>query len=189
MADSEILSLSLLSDKRNGLVFKGFASALTREKSERELAEVNERIGTFGLVLTQEEIRGIIEVQHKSLTDNDRIEIGAGAVLKITEKFAQSRFIASEDFAREVSDILDLFYYIKSEVRDTVSDNDLIETMYDFYTEKCAGSFDLLAGRETDHIIRYFNEERGDILTLNEEDDYNVKPENLTDEWRNKENT
>jgi hypothetical protein len=187
--DMEILGLSSLSDKRNGLVFKGFASALTREKSERELAEVNERIGEFGLVLTHEEIRGIIEVQHKSLADNDRIEIGAGAALKITEKFAQSRFIARDDFAREVSDILDLFYYLKSEIRDTVSDDELIETMYVFYTDKCAGSFELLSGRETEYIIRYFNEERGDILILDDDDDYNAKPEDLSGEWKNKENT
>lgn len=174
---ADILSLTNLSDKKTGLILEKFASSLTKAKNEAELLEVNEKIGQYGLVLTQDEVREIVAVQHKSLADNDRIELGAGAAVKITEKFAQSGFIERNDFASEISDIIDLFYYIKTEVRDSVSDDDLIDTLYEFYTDKCAGSFELLSGREVEYIIRYFNNEKDNILELDEEDDYNSEPE------------
>lgn len=174
---ADILSLPALGDKKAGLILKNFASALTKEKNEAALLEVNEKIGQYGLVLTREEARYIIEVQHKSLADNDRIELGAGAAIKIAEKFAQSGYIERNDFAAEISELIDLFYYIKTEVRDSVSDNELIDVLYEFYTDKCGGSFELLSGREAEYIIRYFNNEKEDILHLEYDDDYNTEPE------------
>lgn len=175
---SDIFSLTELSNptssNNSALTIGNFASSLTKVKNERELLNINEKIGQYGLMLSAQEAREIIEVQLKALSANDRVDIGAGAVAKITEKFAQSGFIERDAFASEVSDLVDLFYYIKTEVRDSVSDDALIEVMYDFYTEKCAGSFDLLAGRETDYIIRYFNQGKEDILTLDEDDDYSI---------------
>ena len=175
---SDIFSLTELSRAKDAnksvLTLGNFASSLTQVKNERELLDVNEKIGEYGLTLTPQEAREIIEAQHKALSANDRVDIGAGAVVKIAEKFAQSGFIERDCFAGEITELVDLFYYIKTEVRDSVSDDALIEAMYEFYTEKCGGSFDLLAGRETDFILRYFNRGKDDILTLDEDDDYTI---------------
>ena len=53
----------------------------------KEILELNEVSSKYGLVLTEEEARELSDTRNKSIVENDRVEIGTGAVTKIIERF------------------------------------------------------------------------------------------------------
>lgn len=59
----------------------------------KEILELNEVSSKYGLVLTEEEARELSDTRNKSIVENDRVEIGTGAVTKIIERFCTSRYI------------------------------------------------------------------------------------------------
>ena len=48
----------------------------------KEILELNEVSSKYGLVLTEEEARELSDTRNKSIVENDRVEIGTGAVTK-----------------------------------------------------------------------------------------------------------
>ena len=110
-----------------------------------------------GLMLTPEDARELSEIRERSLRDNERLEIGLGAMEGIIRRFSRSSFINQENYAYVVAEVTDLFYYIKTETDDKVSDNELLDELYLRFEQRCRGSVDLLLSREGEILIRKIN--------------------------------
>lgn len=67
----------------------------------------------------------------RALVDNQRIEIGIGAVGRLIKKFRLSSYVPPDGFAELIGYLAELFYFIKTETRDGISDADLADFMYD----------------------------------------------------------
>ena len=65
----------------------------------REILALNEVSARYGLVLSEEDAKELSEMRNKSLVENERVEIGIGAVAKIIERFCASRYITKENYA------------------------------------------------------------------------------------------
>ena len=122
------------------------------------------------------ERQGAVDVRNRSLRDNERIELGSGAILQIIDKFCTSVYLNSQNYAQTLGELLDIFYYYKTESRDKISDNDLIDVMYELFEGPCHGSTELLAGRDLETLLRYIKNERGD-MTLDPGNNYDSYPE------------
>ncbi|HHW23938.1 MAG TPA: DUF6323 family protein [Bacillota bacterium] len=142
----------------------------------RDLLATNERTAEYGLVLTESQARELVEIRNRSLRENERIELGSGAILQIIDKFCTSSYINSQNYAQTLGELLDIFYYFKTESRDRISDKDLIDIMYELFEGPCHGSTELLAGRDLESLLRYVNEGRDDLLH-DPDDDYDTYPE------------
>ena len=94
----------------------------------------------YGLVLTPEDAKELSEIRERSLRDNERLEIGLGAMEGVIRRFSRSAFINQENYA-----------YVIAEV------TDLLDELYLRFEQRCRGSVDLLLGREGEILIRKIN--------------------------------
>ena len=157
-----------------------FNNTALKEIQSRDLSlqilELNETTAEYGFVLSEKDAAELVQTRNKSLYDNDRIEMSIGIVAKIIEKFSKSSFVNQSNYAETLNELLDVFYYVKSEARDKISDNDLLDRLYDYYENKCYGSMELMTGREIEILLRYIHRDKKSY-DLEEEDDYGSEPE------------
>lgn len=121
------------------------------------ILSLNEITGRFGLVLSEKDAVELSETRNKAIFENDRIEIGNGAVPAIVEKFCRSRYVNNENFTYILNEITYLFYYIKTETDDKISDGELVDELFKRFELQCRGSIDVLENREVGRIIRKVN--------------------------------
>jgi len=141
----------------NGLIsFQNFALNASQSVS-REILELNELSREYGLVLTPEDAAELSETRGKALIDNERIEIGVGAIAEIIRRFSRSRYVNEENYAYILNEVTELFYYIKTETDDKVNDGELLDDLFKRFELTCRGSVELLLGREADRIIHRIN--------------------------------
>lgn len=122
-----------------------------------KILALNEVSREYGLVLTAEDAKELSELRERSLKDNERLEIGLGAMEGVIRRFSKSSFINQENYAYVIAEVTDLFYYIKTETDDRISDNELLDELYLRFEQRCRGSVDLLLGREGEILIRKIN--------------------------------
>ena len=124
---------------------------------EQELLELNSVSSGYGLVLSEEDAHSLSETRNRSVKENERVEIGGGAVPEIVKKFCTSRFVTQENYAYVLEEVTYLFYYIKTETDDRISDSELIDELFNRFELECRGSIDTLETRESERIIRKVN--------------------------------
>lgn len=138
----------------NGLIsLESFAV----QSVSKDILALNEISSQYGLVLTEEEARELSDTRKKALLENERIEIGGGVVGDIIKRFCTSHYVNPDNYAYILSEVTYLFYYIKSETDDRVSDSELIDELFNRFELWCHGSIDTLSGKEVEKIIRKIN--------------------------------
>ena len=119
-----------------------------------EILALNEVTKEYGITLTPEEAKELSEIREKALAENERIEIGVGAMEGIIKRFSRSSYITKENYAYILSEIAEVFYYIKTETDDKISDNALLDELFVRFEQRCRGSVDTLLAKEAEIIIR-----------------------------------
>jgi hypothetical protein len=66
----------------------------------------------------------------------------------IIKVFSVSEYINQQNYAQTVHELLELFYYLKTESRDRIGDRELIEILFDKFENECHGSLDLMTADE-----------------------------------------
>ncbi len=130
-----------------GLFNIGTVLAMNRSNDDeygRQLLALNDTIDQYGLVLTVEQTKDLLDTRRRALNENHRVEIGVGAVIPLSKKFAQSSYLDAGNFADGMNVILEMFYYYKTETRDTIPDDDLIDMLYDWFEYKYHGDLELM---------------------------------------------
>lgn len=144
--------------------------ALQRLKNDELFSEVvalNEVSAEYGLTLTESQIIDLMETRGNALHENNRIEIGLGAVKKIIENFCSSSFINNDNYSETLNELVEMFYYYKTESHDSISDNDLINMMFDHFENKYFGSIKMMQSKDFNFINKY---EKKSLKTENNED-------------------
>lgn len=127
---------------------------LSTHSAIAEIIKTNEKSLEYGLVLTQNDAVQLVETRRIALNANGRIEVGSATIGKIIDEFYDSAFINQGDYAEILQDLLELFYYMKNETLELISDDELIELMKDYFEHRCQGSLDLLKHRELEKLAR-----------------------------------
>lgn len=131
-----------------------------------ELLKTNDASIEYGLRLTQKEAIALIQSKNEILRSYGRVEIGAGIVGKLAEKFCDSAYLQQDDYVSSLCDLIEIFYYIKNESLDQISDDELIDLMKNYYENTCRGSLDLLMGRELELVARNIRFSRSDYTDI-----------------------
>ncbi|WP_249283368.1 DUF6323 family protein [Ligaoa zhengdingensis] len=130
------------------------SSLMERQATDKILA-CNEEIKKYGLVLTEQQALALVQTRTNALKENKRIELNGGIVDKLILAFCNSPYVDKDTYEDTLHELISLFYDLKNNTWDTISDDDVIEFMKNAFNNRCHGSLELLAGealRLSEHI-------------------------------------
>ncbi len=112
-----------------------------------QLMALNDQTAAWGLTLTQEEAAQVAVCRTKALHLNERIEVGLGALEKLTAVFAASGYVERSDWAELLCRVTEMFYQYKTDMEDRISDTELIAYLFYCFELECGGDPDLTEER------------------------------------------
>lgn len=110
------------------------------------IKKCNEYTSKYGLTLSDNQIKNIIERRIESLQQNGRIEFRGWIVDKIIKEFCDSPYINQENYAQTIYELIDIFYEYKNETIDLIADDELITFMKKSFDGICQGDIEYLEG-------------------------------------------
>jgi len=113
-----------------------------------ELLQTNDESAKYGLLLSSSDALKLIEGRNLTIRNYGRVELGIDVIKNIISEFCRSPYISAPDYAVTLNELIDIFYYMKNETADKISDSDLIAIMRDYFNKSCHGSTELLKNRE-----------------------------------------
>ena len=119
-----------------------------------EIMQLNDKSRKYGLILSAEDAREIIEARNRILRSYGRVEMDNSVTKKLILSFCDSPFINQEDYAIIINELQEIYYYLKNETEDLMGDDELLQIMKELFNTACGGSRELLAGRELDTLVR-----------------------------------
>jgi len=125
----------------------------------RELEAVNQTIGRHGLSLTKRDVQALVVGRAEALQVSERVEFGGGVTKQLVLAFAGSPYLSQTTFVETVLDLQDLFYEVKNESLEQVTDEELIAKMRSLFDDYAAGNMDLLAEALLEGLSRHVREE------------------------------
>ena len=124
------------------IILKSLNSNL-QTKQENEILNLNEESQIYGLTLNKEEVKEIINSRDNTLKNYGRIELDIGVTKMIIENLYKSQYTDKDDYVYLINDLHEIFYYLKNETLDKISDVEIIEIIDEFYNN-CSGRIDIL---------------------------------------------
>ena len=110
---------------------------------EQELLELNENSSAYGLTLNKEDIKEIINSRNNTLKSYGRIELDINVTKSIIENLYKSQYTDRDDYVELINDLQEVFYYLKNETLDQISDIEIIEIIDEIYNN-CSGRIDIV---------------------------------------------
>ena len=110
---------------------------------EHELLELNENSRSYGLTLNKEDIKEIINSRNNTLKSYGRIELDINVTKSIIENLYKSQYTDRDDYVELINDLQEVFYYLKNETLDQISDIEIIEIIDEIYNN-CSGGIDIV---------------------------------------------
>ncbi|HIU76285.1 MAG TPA: hypothetical protein IAC62_10410 [Candidatus Pelethocola excrementipullorum] len=117
-----------------------------QEKDVQMLISCNEKTETFGLALTPEDANELIIRKNNSLVKHKRVEFGEGMLPQLVFQFCDSQYINQEDYLETLTRLQDIFFLFKNESEDLLTDDELLNFMYEQFETICYGDLDYLEG-------------------------------------------
>lgn len=146
-----------------------------QEQHMAELLELNEKTKEFGLILTPQDAQLMLAARNQVLYGCGRVELGIEVTRELIEVFSASSFIRQENYADTVNELHEIFYYLKNETEDRISDMKLIHIMEELFEKDCEGSLDLLKSRLEEYAEEFRRElQKNESLLEGEDDRWNL---------------
>lgn len=123
------------------------------EAGKEKLLALNEVSECYGLRLTQEDAGALIVSRNEVLKAYDRIEWDYSLLEKLIKTFSASAYIQSEDYLQLLTELIEIFHYMKNQTEDYLQDDDIIEMLFKCFEEKAGGSIDLLKARDVEAYL------------------------------------
>lgn len=124
-----------------------FKNNLLKKQVFNELLQCNEFTSEYGLKLSEEDVKEIINTRNIALQKSGRIEFNGQIINKIITAFCDSPYISQYNYGDTINELVEIFYNYKNETLDYISDDELIEIMQNKFNNYCQGSLELLEGK------------------------------------------
>ena len=109
---------------------------------ENEILDLNKKSQVYGLTLNKEDVKEIINSRDNTLKNYGRIELDIGITKMIIENLYKSQYTDKDDYVYAINDLHEVFYYLKNETLDQISDIEIIEIIDEVYNN-CSGRIDI----------------------------------------------
>ena len=146
-------------------------NCLSDKKVVNEILECNETTSEYGLKLSENDVKEIINTRNTALQKANRIEFNGQIITKIIESFCNSPYISQYNYSDTINELIEIFYNYKNETLDYISDDELIEIMEDKFNNYCQGSLELLEGKVLYKIADNIRSGVKDYTNIDEEKD------------------
>ena len=130
----------------------------------QKLVETNETTRTFGLALTEEDVKLLAERRIETLKEQQRVEFGDGILPRLIFAFCDSPYIDQGNYVDTISRLQEIFYLYKNESMDELTDDELIELMKDAFDGECEGSLEYLEETALEDFARSIRREGKSFL-------------------------
>ena len=141
------------------LAEKDWFELLSGQNQVQQLMEMNQKTQHFGLVLTEEEAKLIVEKKKESLKEQQRVEFGETILSKLIDTFCDSPYISQRDYADTLMRLQEIFYLYKNESLDELADDELLEFMKKAFDGRCQGSLEYLEETVLEEFARNIRRE------------------------------
>ena len=136
-----------------------------------DLLALNETTAGYGLLLTPAQATELAAVQQRALSDTGRIEFGEGAAAKLVRALCASPYVDRETWADTLAGMTALFYVLKSETHDRLTDGELIDAMVRVFDGRAHGAMEVLAGMTEGEWLREADGRRDDSGEVCDDED------------------
>ena len=133
-----------MDNKYAGFELVSINTALAERQLTDKILLCNEETRKNGLSLTESQACALAKTRTTSLADNKRIEFDSGIVGKLIMAVCDSPYITQEIYEDILHEMIGLFYELKNNTMDRISDNALIDFMKTAFNGCCHGSMELL---------------------------------------------
>ncbi len=125
---------------------KNWMALLQQETQLAEVIETNQLTRQFGLSLSEQDAKLILQERGNTLREQKRVEFGSSMTAKIIEAFCDSDFIDQDNYVDLIIRLQEIFYLYKNEMMDEISDDELLHFMREQFEQTCFGDPDYLEG-------------------------------------------
>lgn len=127
---------------------------LNLHATEMALRSLNDTAEGYGLSLNDAQIAALAAARGEALARTGRVELGEGILPKLANAFMDSPYIQRGDYAETLGALQELFYQLKNECEDGLTDDELVEAMQTIYNHKAHGSLEYLENLSVEHLYR-----------------------------------
>lgn len=96
----------------------------------------------------------------EALRDTGRVELGGGALPMLIRAFCSSPYLWQENYGETLAELQDLFYALKNECQDLLSDSELAGFLRRLYDGPAQGSLEWLADGAWDAMRGFMRDGR-----------------------------
>ncbi|WP_058304170.1 DUF6323 family protein [Gorillibacterium timonense] len=144
-----------------------------QEQYKIELLDMNKKTQDYGLILNLEDVELLLAGRSQVLYSYGRVELSIEVTKELIEAFSTSSFIQQENYANTLQELHELFYYLKNETEDRISDRMLMSRMKEAFEEDCEGSLELAKSRLEEYAAEFRSSlQRNEMLQEGEDDDW-----------------
>lgn len=151
-----------------GLFPSSIHAALTERRVMDKILLCNEDTKKYGLVLTENQALALSQTHTASLKEKKRIEFGNGIVDQLILALCDSPYMTQEIYEDTLHELIPLFYELKNNTWEQVSDQDLIDFMKTAFNGCCHGSMELLTGQSMRFVEHIHRGEKMDTFCMEE---------------------
>ncbi len=138
--------------------------AISRGGEEKEIGEIialNEKTAKFGLILTRKDVEEIVAARREALKNSCRVEIAGDLAVNLIGAFSDLPYIDQSTYKNTINRLIDLFYELKNETEDLISDGEAIAFLKNSFNGECNGSLELLAYKTLPEFAAKIRREKG----------------------------
>lgn len=117
---------------------------LQEQNQLNKVIKTNESTKQFGLSLTEQDAKLILDERKNSLAEQKRIEFGEGIAAKVIYEFCDSDYIHQSNYVDTIIRLQEIFYLYKNEMQDEITDDELLHLMKEQFENSCFGDLDYL---------------------------------------------
>ena len=114
-----------------------------QEYSSKKIMNLIEDSINYGLRLTEEDVEEIMKSMDEALKRTGRIETSTNSLEKIIKFLYSSPYTDKDNYVEVIDDMVEIFYFFKSQVLDLMSDDEVIEILDEVYNDKCGEIFQI----------------------------------------------
>lgn len=130
------------------------SGAVLDEMQIKDFLEINNSTKNYGLVLSHNDVKQILQSRKKDLNNYARVELSTNVAKLFAVKIAKTGYADKENYSEVIARLQTIFYYIKNETEDKIGDNKLIENIVENFV-KYAGCIELVSS-EMEKFARTF---------------------------------
>lgn len=129
----------------------------------QKVLDMNQKTQQFGLVLTEQDAKLLVEARGEELRRQQRVEFGESILSKLIFTFCDSEYIFQDNYVETIIRLQEIFYIFKNETMDELTDNELLTFMRKQFENVCHGDLEYLEGTCLSNLARAIRADQSKI--------------------------